>query len=196
MVRGCFHTESGISLRAFTRLCHEDGCNKEPFVSPSRLKCEVCTDTDRCDSQLMTCNHDVLLYRKEFCYAALPIEGKWIVKGCLLEANEHVQKMCNPMDVHRDRCLTCQHDGCNKSLQPIVRYMCMSTLVNSAVNCKSYRNSDRTGCFARTTGEAPIPELGCNTQLTEEEFQDCADLTNNTCQLCMTPMCNDLKQGR
>lgn len=194
IVRGCFHNNSGISLhlRAFTRLCEEDGCNNEPFISRSQLKCQVCTE-DGCEGNLRECQHNIILYRKDFCYSAL--SGSRLLKGCLLEADEHVQSLCNPMDVHRDRCVTCQYDGCNRPLIPPLHTRCLSSGASAAVDCRSFKSSDKIGCFSRHSANGRL-ELGCNTQLSEESFKECARVSNDTCQLCMKSMCNNLQDGK
>lgn len=191
IVRGCFHPQSGISPRAFTRLCDEDGCNNEPFIRRSQLKCQVCTE-DGCEGNLRECKHNVILYRKDFCYSALSSGGKGL-KGCLLEAPMDVQTICNPMDVHRDRCVTCQYDGCNRQLIPPLHTRCLSS-AGATVDCRSFKSSERIGCFSRHFNGRL--ELGCNTQLSEESFKECAKVSNDTCQLCMKSMCNDLQEGK
>lgn len=195
IVRGCFHNESGLNLRAFTRLCTFDGCNNEPFISRSQLKCATC-NAQGCQKELIECQHNVLLFRKDFCYSMWSTVGgnvHYLIKGCLFEAEERIQRECNPMDSHRDNCVTCQHDGCNKSLEPPTSTKCMSTVVKAGVDCRSYKSSTRNGCFARDNyGKL---ELGCNTQRSEEDFQECANVANATCQLCMTEMCNNVQQS-
>lgn len=191
-MRGCFHPTSSISLRTFTRLCYEDGCNSEPFISPSKLKCAMC-DAQGCQTELVQCDYNILLYRKDFCYSAWSSVDQVLLRGCLFAAEESVQRQCNPMDSHRDNCLTCQFNGCNRELRPPQSSRCMSTSVKAAVDCRSYKISGRLGCFA--TNLNGRFELGCNTQRGEEEFLECANISNNTCQLCMTSMCNSLEES-
>lgn len=190
-----------MSLRTFTRLCDQDGCNSEPFISKSRLKCAMC-DAQGCQNDLVQCSHDVLLFRKDFCYSAWDSSANGeaiLLKGCLFEAEDSVQRQCNPMDVHRDNCLTCQFDGCNRDLQPLrppkEGTKCMSTTVNAAVDCRSYKTSKKIGCFAREEDLSGRLELGCNSQRSDEDFLQCGNVANDTCQLCMTSMCNNLGQG-
>lgn len=147
-----------------------------------------------CSSELEACNHNMLLYRKDFCYSAR-LADDYMVKGCLFEASAELQRMCNPMDAHRDNCVTCQYDGCNRDMSPDARTKCMvSDAGGAGVDCKSYKVSSRRGCFARETEGRLV--LGCNTQRTDEDFEHCANIANDTCQLCMTSMCNKLEQGR
>lgn len=136
----------------------------------------------------------MLLYRRDFCYSMWSTDHRTLIKGCLFEANATVQRICNPMDVHRDSCVTCQYDGCNKDLRPSHTTRCLSTGIRGGVDCRSYKKSSRLGCFAAVRGGKL--ELGCNTERTEEEFRECANVANDTCQLCMTNMCNKMQQGR